>query len=226
MSIILRVLSIVGYILLALIALIIWLVIVPRHFWIEYDKKDGLTAKVNIAFFKLKLYPLPAFIQKSLEKSQATEEVNEVAEEKGEAEAETKPQKKKSNPFDDIEFSFGLIKQILSAAKGAMKIILRGIYFRDLSFTLPLHGEDGYKTQQLYAHTTTAFYALNIFLQQYLNIYYKSPIFVADFANQHKDSGYFYCKISASPSIMISVAIFALRQYFKIMKNNKKPQEL
>ena len=221
MTIMLKILAVLGYILLAIILLLVWVIIVPRHFWLEYDKKDGFTAKMNIGFFKLKLYPLPNFIAKKLEK--AGEKAEDVVEEgaKEDEEAIEEKTKKKPGPFDNIEFSFDLVKDILATAKGVVKIFLKGIYFRDVSFTLPLYDEDAYRTQQLYANTTTAFYTLNIFLQQYLQIYYKSPIFVADFANQHENSLYFYCKITSSPSIIISVAIFAFKQYRKILKKNK-----
>jgi LysM repeat protein len=84
-----------------------------------------------------------------------------------------------------------LVKDVVSSAKGIMRRIFRAIKLRDVSFTLPVHSGDVYKTQQLYGAVTNSFFALSVFLQKHLQITFKSPIFVADFADRYKDSVYF-----------------------------------
>ena len=59
-------------------------------------------------------------------------------------------------------------------------------------------------------------------LQKHLQITFKSPLFVADFADRYKDSIYFYCQITASPVLLLAAAWFAYGQYNSIMENNKK----
>ena len=237
---------------------------------------------MNIAFWKVSLFPLPKFIRKfmgdeeTVEKQDntATENVNKTQTTEKQPITENKPTEKTSeqlstakepiktepkpvvkvqeppkaekkvkkekvkkekvkkektsaeSPLGDIDFSFGLIKQVVSSAKGIMKRILKAIKFRDVSFTIPIYDEDVLTTQRKYAAVTSSFYTLSIFLQKHLQLYYKSPVFVADFANQHADSLYFYCKISASPILLIVAAFYAYKQYKIIIKNNKTGEKL
>ena len=51
-----------------LLLLVLWVILVPRHFWVEYCKTDGLIVQVNLAFFKITLFPLPSFIKKAKKK--------------------------------------------------------------------------------------------------------------------------------------------------------------
>lgn len=193
-----------------LLLLVLWVILVPRHFWVEYCKTDGLIVQVNLAFFKITLFPLPSFIKKGKEEKKPREqEEEEISAEDG------KTKKDKKLP-QFPEFSFRLVKDILSAAKGVMKRVLKAIKFSRVSFTVPVYGGRPEETQKKYAGITSAFYTFNIFLQQFVQIYYEKPIFIADFANLHSNSLYFYCKISASPVMLLAAAIFAFRQYRKI----------
>ena len=54
----LNMLAVLGWIVLALLVLIVWVILVPRSVFVEYTKADGITVKVRIAFFKMKVYPL------------------------------------------------------------------------------------------------------------------------------------------------------------------------
>ena len=194
-----------------LLLLVLWVILVPRHFWVEYCKTDGLIVQVNLDFFKITLFPLPSFIKKEKKKK------------------ETQAEKEKEKPADDgktekdkkqpqlPQFSFRLARDILSAAKGVMKRVLKAIKFSHVSFTVPVYGGRPEETQKKYAGITSAFYTFNIFLQQIVQVYYEKPIFIADFANLHTNSLYFYCKISASPVMLLAAAVFAFRQYRKIM---------
>ncbi|MEG2082386.1 MAG: hypothetical protein RR011_04070 [Oscillospiraceae bacterium] len=133
-----------------------------------------------------------------------------------------KPKKEKSDKdyFANLPQGFEMIKEGLQAAKGVFRILLRWIKIKDVSFTLPLQGKDAYETQQIYGAVTSSFYAFNTFVQRYVKIYYKNPMFVADFANLYSDSTYFYCKIQASPSIMLMIGWYLFKTYRKIIKSN------
>ncbi len=212
MTILFKILSVIGIILLILLLLVLWLVLMPRHFWVEYSKRDGLTAQVNIAFWRFTLYPLPEFLQKKdkgKEKQQAKEKISGA-------------EQAKPDPLEDIRFSFELVKQIISSAKGIMKKVFRAVKFRDVSFTVPLHGKDVHSTQKMYGAVTNAFYSLSVFLQKHIQIYFKSPVFVADFAGNYSDAVYFYSKITASPVLLLVAAYYAYTQYTLITNNYKK----
>lgn len=212
MSWIADILLLLAAVLAFLLLLVLWVILVPRHFWVEYCKTDGLIVQVNLAFFKITLFPLPSFMKKGKEeKEPQAKEEKETLDDSGE-----KDGGKAKEPALP-EFSFQLVKDILGAAKGVMKRILKAIKFSHVSFTVPVYGGRPEETQKKYAGITSAFYTFNIFLQQFVQIYYEKPIFVADFANLHSKSLYFYCKISASPILLLSAGLFAFRQYRRIM---------
>ena len=211
MSWIADILLFLAAVLVFLLLLVLWVILVPRHFWVEYCKTDGLIVQVNLAFFKITLFPLPSFIKKEKKKKEMRSE-----KEKEKPTDDGKTEKDKKQP-QLPQFSFRLARDILSAAKGVMKRVLKAIKFSHVSFTVPVYGGRPEETQKKYAGITSAFYTFNIFLQQIVQVYYEKPIFIADFANLHTNSLYFYCKISASPVMLLAAAVFAFRQYRKIM---------
>lgn len=212
---IIKILAVLGKILLFLLALILWAVIIPRSFWVEYTAKDKLCLWVRLAFFKVKIYPLPELPSFGEKKERAKEKPPR------EAKPKEKPQEKPS-VLDDLRLSFDLVKQTVSAFKGLMKRVLKAIKFKDISFTLPIHKEDAFETQKAYGKATTAFYALSSFLQMYVNIGFKSPIFVADFGDKYRQSIYFYGQITASPALLLAAAVYGFKRYKSILKNNTK----
>ncbi|MBR5521745.1 MAG: hypothetical protein IKU54_07085 [Oscillospiraceae bacterium] len=208
MTILFKILSVIGILLLLLIVLLLWLILVPRHFWVEYSARDGFIAQVNIAWFKFTLYPIPSFLQKKTD---------------GKKEETVRTEKEKTTgPLNDIQFSMDLVKQVVSSAKGIMRRVFRAIKFRDVSFTVPVNGTDIHSTQKLYGAVTNAFYALSVFLQKHMQIYFKSPVFVADFAGRYSDAIYFYSKITASPVLLLVAVYYAYTQYVLITNNYKK----
>ena len=218
MTLLIKILSVLGILLLAVVLLAVWIILVPRHFWVDWCKQDGPTVKMNIGPFKIGLYPLPSFLQKKGKKT---------AEKKNtEPKPDTPPQEKeKFNPMDDIQLSMQLVKDVVSAAKGIMAKILSSIKFCDVSFTLPIHNNDVYKTQKMYGLVTNSFYSLAVFLQKHMQITFKSPIFVADFAGTYADSTYFYTQITASPVLLLLAAWYAYTQYNEITTNHKKASD-
>lgn len=251
MTLMLKILQAVGILLGIILLVVLWVIVMPRHFWVEYSKADGPLVKMNIGPFKLRLFPLPDFIQKKMAEKQggAQKDKKEKPQKKGKSREKTvadgsktqsprqRPRKKqpeqpqtqqqqdeteKKNPLADIQFSLDLVKQVVAAAKGIMAKIFKAIKFRDVSFTVPIHSADAMKTQQTYGIVTNSFYTLAVFLQKHLQITFKSPIFVADFADSYKDSIYFYCQITASPVLLLAAGWFAYGQYNQIMENNKK----
>ncbi|MBQ7816335.1 MAG: hypothetical protein IJ339_03110 [Oscillospiraceae bacterium] len=220
----LKILAVIGWILLFLLALIVWVIVVPRSVFVEYTAAKGPVVKVRVFLFKIKVYPLPAVFAKK-EKPKADK--NKSTAEKQSSAGDTKKVKKQKSALADfmadMPKGFELVKEVLATVKGVMAILLKGIYIKDVSFTLPVNGKTAEDTQKQYALVTNSFYSLNIFLQKYVKIFYKKPIFVADFANLYKDSTYFYCKIQASPSIILVVGWYLFKTYRRLTKN--KPKE-
>ena len=217
MTLMLKILAVLGWVLLAVLLLVVWVIVMPRHFWLEYCKQDSLVVKMNIGPFKLTLVPPPKFLAKKPDgkKEQETQPAKPETSQQG-------TQREKTNPFSDLQLSMQLIKDVVNSAKGLMKRIFKAIKFRDVSFTAPVYAGDVHKTQQMYGLVTNSFYTLAAFLQQHLQITFKSPLFVADFANRHSESVYFYTQITASPVLLLSAGWFAYNQYNLIMENNKK----
>ena len=219
MTILFKILSVIGIVFLMLLIIALWLILTPRHFWAEYSKRDGLIVQVNIAFFRFTLYPVPEFLRKLFVKKKSDDKRN--ASEAGRSENNGMENGTES-PFADIQVSFELVRQTVSSAKGIMRRVFRAIKFRDVSFTVPLHSKDVHTTQKLYATVTNSFYSLSVFLQKHIQIYFKSPVFVADFAGRYSDAVYFYSKITASPVLLLVAAYYAYTQYQMIITNYKK----
>ena len=226
----LKILAVTGWVLLALIVLLLWVVIVPRSMYVEYSKKYNLIVKVRVFLFKIKVYPFKLPFAKEL-----TEEQKAAKKEarKAKKEQSKKPTGKKDTTEQNSEKKKGfditeklpkgmeLAKTVLSAVKGVLRILLKGVRIKDVSFNLPISGKDAYDVQQKYGKITSAFYSFNIFLQKYVKVFYKCPKFIADFDNLHKDSLYFYCKIQASPSIIRAISWRLIKIYLSLNKNNK-----
>lgn len=228
----LKVLAVIGWILFALLLLLLWVIIVPRSVFVEYTKAGSLVIKVRVFLFKIKVYPLPKIFAKGKSKKEKADKNKKPAESRNpsgdtaEKAAPADKTDKKTSAFSsfmaDMPKGFELVKEVLATVKGVMAILLRGIYIKDVSFTLPIKAKNAYETQKQYGIVTGAFYSLNVFLQKYVKIFYKKPIFVADFADMYRDSTYFYCKIQASPSIILVVGWYLLKTYRRLTKNKNK----
>mgnify|MGYP004667724517 FL=1 len=208
---IIKILAVLGKVLLCLLALILWVVIIPRSFWVEYTARDKVCLWVRLIFFKVKIYPLPKLPSFKKGEKKPSRELKSEKDKGG-----------KPNISDDLQLSFDLVKQTVSAFKGVMKRVLKAIKFKDISFTLPIHKEDAFETRQAYGKATTAFYTLSSFLQMYVNISFKNPIFVADFGDKYRQSVYFYGQITASPLLLLAAALYGFKRYKTILENNKK----
>ena len=219
----LKILAVIGWILLVLVVLLLWVIIVPRSVFVEYTSNTSLVVKIRIFLFKIKVYPLPKFLSNKDKKEKSAKKKKTDAQKTASADTakEEKPSAFKKF-MADMPKGFELVKEVLSAVKGVMAILLKGISIKDVSFTVPISAKDAHETQKQYGIVTSAFYSLNVFLQKYVKIFYKKPMFVADFANLYKDSAYFYCKIQASPSIILLVGWYLFKTYRRLTKN--KPE--
>ena len=219
----LKILAVIGWILLVLVVLLLWVIIVPRSVFVEYTNNTSLVVKVRIFLFKIKVYPLPKFLSNKDKKEKSAKKKKTDAQKTASADTAKAEKPSAFKKFmADMPKGFELVKEVLSAVKGVMAILLKGVSIKDVSFTVPVSAKDAHETQKQYGIVTSAFYSLNVFLQKYVKIFYKKPMFVADFANLYKDSTYFYCKIQASPSIILLVGWYLFKTYRRLTKN--KPE--
>lgn len=215
----LKILAVIGCILLTLLVLILWVIIVPRSVFVEYTENAGITVKVCLFVFKIKVYPLNLpFGKKDKDKPE-----KKKAEKSAQPQGDKPNQNKKSFTLGEkLPKGMELVKTVLSAVKGVGRILLKGIAIKDVAFTVPISGKNAYDTQKLYGNVTSAFYTFSIFLQKYVRLNIKKPIFVADFADMYSHSTYFYCKIVASPSIILSAGWYLFKIYKNLDKQNNK----
>ena len=219
----LKILAVIGWILLVLVVLLLWVIIVPRSVFVEYTNNTSLVVKIRIFLFKIKVYPLPKFLSTKDKKEKSVKKKKTDADKTASADTAKAEKPSAFKKFmADMPKGFELVKEVLSAVKGVMAILLKGVSIKDVSFTVPVSAKDAHETQKQYGIVTSAFYSLNVFLQKYVKIFYKNPVFVADFANLYKDSTYFYCKIQASPSIILVVGWYLFKTYRRLTKN--KPE--
>ena len=214
----LNLLIVIGYIVLALLLLVAWVLLVPRSVFVEYTNATGPVVKVRLLFFKIRVYPLPKLFGGGKKEKAGKKKKTDA---KKNASGDKKQQKQSGFKkfMADMPKGFELVKEVFATVKGVMAILLKGIRIKDVSFTLPISAGNAYETQKLYGTVTSAFYSLNVFLQKYVKIFYKKPIFVADFAQLYKDSTYFYCKIQASPVIILVVGWYLFKTYRRLTKN-------
>ena len=58
----LKILAVIGWILLVLVVLLLWVIIVPRSVFVEYTNNTSLVVKVRIFLFKIKTREIWSFI--------------------------------------------------------------------------------------------------------------------------------------------------------------------
>ena len=216
----LKILAVIGCILLCLIVLVLWVIIVPRAVFVEYTENAGVAVKVRIFLFKIKVYPLNLPFGKKERDKPKKEKAQKAAQPQGD---KPNQNKKSSTLGEKLPKGMELVKTVLSAVKGVGRILLKGIAIKDVAFTVPISGKNAYDTQKLYGNVTSAFYTFSIFLQKYVRLNIKKPIFVADFADMYSHSTYFYCKIVASPGIKLSAGWYLFKIYKNLDKQNNKP---
>ena len=219
----LTVLKVIGLILLVILLIVLFLLMIPRSIWVEYDKIDGLTVKVRVFCFKLKVFPLKKGKKKEDEEISGEKKVKKKRTvSAGHKVSEDGEQEKKKSITDDIRFSFDLVGQVLETASEGMKRVLRGIKLRNVSFTLPVSGRDSRTVRHMHGLVSSAFYNLNTIISQVFDIEYGTPKIIADFTGAYSESLYFYCRIIAMPIRILAGGLYLLFRGRKILKENKK----
>ncbi len=190
--------QIIGLILLGILILLLILLLMPVCLKPEY-KNEELTIYLKILFLRFKVFPLTKKEKKKVEK----------AEKKAEQQAQTEVKKIKKEKFP---IYLEDISTIITTAKGALKIIFKGIFFRNIRILYPVYKKDAAQTAifygQLQVYVASAFAAM----QNVLHLKFKSLKLVADFNNEFSKSTYLSCKIYASLIVFVIAGIYVFKE--------------
>lgn len=190
-TVLLWLLCIVAVLLLLLLFLPVWVMVGLRY--------DQLTIRVRVLFLTFTVFPMK---------------------EKPEKEKEPAPQQEQKkeeprSPGKRFELSFSKIVQLVGDAVGIFKWILGALKVRNISITLPLHGQDAADTALFYGKFSAGFYSGIAVLRNAIDLQFDSIELIPDFAGENKYRRSFYCKIGATPFIMLVIAVKALRMLQK-----------
>ncbi|MDK2813337.1 MAG: hypothetical protein PWQ08_592 [Clostridiales bacterium] len=194
--------QIIGTVLLCLlglfVALLLLLLFLPV--WVMVGLRyDQLTIRVRVLFLTFTVFPMKEKPQK--EKKPAPKK---------------EPQKEEPrSPGKRFELSFSKLVQLVGDAAGIFKMMLGALKVRDISITLPLNGRDAADTALFYGKFSAWFYSGIAVLQNAIDLQFDSIELIPDFAGENKYRRSFYCKIGATPFIMLVIAIKALRMLQK-----------
>ena len=176
-------LAVLAALLLALLFLPVWAVIE-----LKYDK---LTVRVKVLFLTFTVFPMK-------EKEPKTPPPQQPAREE-----------EKRSPGKKFELTFSKAVRMAADAAGILKMALAALRFRGIRLTLPVRGEDAADTALFYGRFSAWFYSGVATLQNFLDLRFEQIELIPDFAGENKYRRSFYCKIGATPFIMLIVAFKA-----------------
>lgn len=164
---------------------------------------SAFTAKLRIAFLTFKLYPRKAKKEKPNRKKARDEEAA--------------PKKESKAAPAEKPLSLEKISKIIAAASGGIKLLLRGLKISDIVIFYPIYYEDAADTAIAYGQTQAYLGGICGVLQNFIRFHFKKVDVFADFKNEFANRQSFYCKIGATPFIMVTAALYI----FKRLKSEK-----
>ncbi len=196
--------AVIGYILLFLLFIIILLLAMPVRLITIYEN-EKFTTKAQVLFLTFKIYPMTKKQKKEVKK----------AEKQGEeqAEKEVKKAKKKLN----ISLFAEDIVEIVQTAGSVINKIIKSMTFKNVSLVLPVHKDDAAQTAIAYGNMNAYISGAIATLHNYLQLNIKKVNIICDYDNTFEKDTYFYCKIGATPIIILIVAVYAV---IRLKKNN------
>lgn len=158
--------------------------------------------------------------EKDSPSAQATPNINSTAADFAQSAAQTsarnsakqkdkKPKKAKQKAFS-LHFDFDEILAMIPAASAAMRMIMRGIRIKRIKVFLPVCADDPAATAIRYGRVQAYLGGALGVLRNAMHLQVQKLQIVADFNNEFADKTYFYCKIEASPIIMVIAVVYFL----------------
>ena len=184
-------------VLLALLLLIAALLFLPV--WVSVELRHSrLTVRLRVLFLTFTLLPAREKKKKKEEKKPQQEKPKE----EGAA---------KRSPSPRFEWTASRVARLAADAAGILKMALAALRVRRIRILLPLQGEDAADTALFYGRFSGWFYGLIATLQNFLDLEFERIELIPDFAGENKYRTSFYCKIGATPFIMLVVIIKGFR---------------
>ena len=196
--------SIIGYVFLALLALLVVLLLAPMVLGAEL--RDGqFTLWVRVLFVKMRLLPAR---EKPVKKKRKKPEKEEPEEEPREEE-EQKTRGRTAQQWLE------LIRRIVSSFTAGMKLLCKMMLVYDVEVLIPVRADDPSQLAQRFGQVQAAVGATRAALENVLYLRYKRLVAMPDFADDDKIQPVLACKVAVSPVIIIAAGIMALLQYEK-----------
>lgn len=199
---------------LALLALAAALLVLPVRIEVQV-KYDAPTVRLQVLCFSFRLWPAGGKGKGQQEKDgpaeqppeqgavqSASEQTDNTPQEGPAGREEPRRKKRRGVKLSDLT-------RIVTTAGGLMRLVFRVIRIREVKLVLPVHSEDAAQTAIQYGQVQAALGGVFGTLQNFLDIRLKQVDIIPDFAGTFKYRRFFYCKIMATPFIIMVAAAYA-----------------
>ena len=190
-------LSVLGWILLALLALLLLALVLPVCAQIEY-REGSLSVQARVFGLPFKIYP---FAQNG-----KTRRPKKKKPEKTAQNPKSPKKKKKKAPgmgFEDIA-------NLLGAAGTFVRRMYRMIHITDVILIVPIHGEDAAQTALACGKTEAWLSSMAALLQNYFDLRIVQIRVLPDFTNEITAGIYLSCAVGVRPIVLAAAGVHAL----------------
>ena len=191
-------LSVLGWTLLALLALLVLILVLPVRAELEY-REGALSVRVRVFGLSFQGVPLFEKIKKLWPKKKKPKKTNQPA-------VQSPPKEKKKT--SGIELAD--IRNILGAAGTFVQYMCRKIQIRDVILIVPIHREDAAQTALACGRGEAWLGGLAALLQNYFDLRIVQVRVLPDFTNEITAGVYLSCSIGARPIALLAAGIHAL----------------
>lgn len=192
-------LTILLWVLGSLLALLLLLLFCPAAAEVRLNY-DVWTVKVRILGVPFTVFP------------QKEKKPKKKKEAKLEKTPKAKPEKEKQTPSKKFELTFSKIVSLAGMAGRVLRRFLAALHVRGVKLVLPVSSGDAASTALFYGRFCAFFYGGLATLQNVIDIKAEDINIIPDFGGDNKYRRSFYCKIEATPFIMLGVALYAFKQ--------------
>jgi hypothetical protein len=218
-TILLTALSVLGWALAVLLCLLLLALFTPARLVLEL-RYDAFCARLKVLCFTFTLYPRRQKAQGGASGGEAGPAVPQeegTRPDGGSGAQDGQPQagqrapvgKKAANKRHRLP-SLGSLAQICSAAGALMRAVLRAVHVRDVKAVWPVHCGDAAETAIRFGRTQAYVGSALGVLQNFVDLQLRQVDIIPDFTGEHKYRRYFYCKIQATPFIIVTTGVWAL----------------
>lgn len=197
MSIVLLILKIIGWTLLALLAVVIIALFLPLTLSAKADD-DGILVRLKILFYRRTLYDSGA---------------PEKPEKPPKEEKQEEPKKEKTSESSGSGIDTDMIKALVAPALSATRFILRHISITHIDLVVVIHSFDPYDTGVNTGRVWTAFGAISTLLKlTFRRTQYDRLIVIPDFMDEHADEWCFGCDVTMRGATAVAAAFIVLKR--------------